>query len=211
LASCSTSSDVVDGGLFQKRKYNKGYHINKKIKINELKSVTENTDNEVAYTPVESVVSEDLLVSSKHISNPEVEEEVGDEAVQNTSNTDEVKSQSKETIKKTSALKTKVVLPILNNRVRNQVENRILNNDFFKSEVSETSGDVELIILIILAIFLPPIAVVLYEGVTSRFWITLILWLLAWVVGSALFGFGLAGLFSLLAIIYALLIVTGTI
>lgn len=33
LASCASSSDVVDGGLFQKRKYNKGFFVSKKSKI----------------------------------------------------------------------------------------------------------------------------------------------------------------------------------
>ncbi len=51
------------------------------------------------------------------------------------------------------------------------------------------------ILLIILAILIPPLAVGLYEGITNRFWISLLLTLL----------------FFLPGMIYALLIVTGTI
>ncbi|MBL7898229.1 MAG: YqaE/Pmp3 family membrane protein [Crocinitomicaceae bacterium] len=68
-----------------------------------------------------------------------------------------------------------------------------------------------LILLVILAIILPPLAVFLFEGATGRFWITLILWLLGWGVGWYIFHGGLAGLCSLVAIIFALLIVLGVI
>lgn len=51
------------------------------------------------------------------------------------------------------------------------------------------------IVEIILAIFIPPLAVFLHEGITSRFWISIILWILGVLPG----------------IIFALLVVTDTI
>ena len=64
------------------------------------------------------------------------------------------------------------------------------------------------ILLIILAIFLPPLAVGIFEGITGRFWLVLILWLL----GLGLLAWLLPGLFylgAIIAIILALLIVLG--
>ncbi|MBN8688994.1 MAG: YqaE/Pmp3 family membrane protein [Chitinophagales bacterium] len=55
-------------------------------------------------------------------------------------------------------------------------------------------GDVDIALLVILAILLPPLAVYLYEGeINNRFWISLILSLLGWLPG----------------IIYALVLILG--
>jgi uncharacterized membrane protein YqaE (UPF0057 family) len=55
-------------------------------------------------------------------------------------------------------------------------------------------SDVALILLVILALILPPLAVYLYEGsITSRFWISLLLSLIFWVPG----------------VIYALIVILG--
>ncbi|HTF06046.1 MAG TPA: YqaE/Pmp3 family membrane protein [Bacteroidia bacterium] len=69
--------------------------------------------------------------------------------------------------------------------------------------------DTMLVLLVILAILLPPLAVYLAEGVTSRFWITLILCLLA---GPFFFTpFAYVGGLWLIAVIIALLVVLGAI
>ncbi len=74
-----------------------------------------------------------------------------------------------------------------------------------------TSSDIPLIILVILAIIIPPLAVALFEGITTRFWIDLVLALVGWSVGWALVGLGLAALCGLAAVIYAVLIVLSVI
>jgi uncharacterized membrane protein YqaE (UPF0057 family) len=74
-----------------------------------------------------------------------------------------------------------------------------------------TSSDIPLIILVILAIIIPPLAVALFEGITTRFWIDLVLALVGWGVGWALLGLGLAALCGLVAVIYAVLIVLSVI
>lgn len=74
-----------------------------------------------------------------------------------------------------------------------------------------TAEDLDPIILIILAIVIPPLAVYLYDGdTTNRFWLNLVLTLVGYGLGGAL----LPGLFyigGLIAVIHALLIVTGSI
>lgn len=64
-------------------------------------------------------------------------------------------------------------------------------------------GDVELILLVIIALFVPPLAMFLYDGAaTSRFWISLILLLLA----IPLWGF-LGAVALLASVLYTLYII----
>lgn len=65
------------------------------------------------------------------------------------------------------------------------------------------------VLLVILAILLPPLAVGIYEGITGRFWLVLVLWLIAWAGLGWWLGWHIAGLCSLVAVILALLIVLG--
>jgi uncharacterized membrane protein YqaE (UPF0057 family) len=67
---------------------------------------------------------------------------------------------------------------------------------FKKEKKANKSANVEMWLLILLAIFLPPMAVYLYyEEINTRFWLSILLW----------FCFILPG------VIYALLVVTGTV
>jgi uncharacterized membrane protein YqaE (UPF0057 family) len=67
--------------------------------------------------------------------------------------------------------------------------------------------DTNTLLLLILAILLPPLAVYLHQGeINTKFWITLILWLLGW----AAFTF-LAWLPLLVATIYAILVILGNV
>tara|TARA_Y100000589_G_scaffold306395_1_gene321100 strand:- start:43197 stop:43778 length:582 start_codon:yes stop_codon:yes gene_type:complete len=72
---------------------------------------------------------------------------------------------------------------------KNQVKNEILNN----KKSSNKSKDVDTLLLIIIAIFIPPLAVALYEGITTNFWIDLLLTLLFFIPG----------------LIYAIIVITG--
>jgi len=68
-------------------------------------------------------------------------------------------------------------------------------------------GDVGLVLLVILAIILPPLAVYLVEGTTTVFWIDLICWLIGGVFFFGRFGYGYIGGLGLLAVVLALLVV----
>lgn len=82
-----------------------------------------------------------------------------------------------------------------------------LSND--KPDAGQPSpGSDDQVLLIILAIIIPPLAVYLVQGVTTIFWITLICWLFE---GWFFWGHGLLflGGLGLVAIILALLVVFG--
>ncbi len=75
------------------------------------------------------------------------------------------------------------------------------------SEPSSGASDDRLILLVILAILIPPLAVYLKEGVTSMFWITLICWIIGGTFLFGGFGYGYIGGLGLLAVVLALLVV----
>jgi uncharacterized membrane protein YqaE (UPF0057 family) len=77
------------------------------------------------------------------------------------------------------------------------------------SKSIERGGTIPMIVLIILAIIIPPLAIYLHDQTfRTRFWVVLILWLLG---AGFLFGLvGEIGLFWLAAIIWALIVVTGS-
>ncbi|WP_207496706.1 YqaE/Pmp3 family membrane protein [Aridibaculum aurantiacum] len=75
----------------------------------------------------------------------------------------------------------------------------------YKKQKAAGDADVNMLLLVLLAILIPPLAVYLHEGeINTKFWISLLLTIL----GFALFGsFGAIFLGSLLGIIYALIVV----
>jgi uncharacterized membrane protein YqaE (UPF0057 family) len=75
------------------------------------------------------------------------------------------------------------------------------------NNTTQTQDDVMFILALILAFLIPPLAVYLVDGVTSRFWLNLVLFLLGW----GAFGWlgGIFWLCGLIAIVHALLIVLG--
>ena len=77
----------------------------------------------------------------------------------------------------------------------------------FKAARKKGIKDVGMLILVILAILLPPIAVYLVDGTSGRFWFNLVLWLVGLGLGAALLGPTLIWLGGLLAIIHALIVV----
>lgn len=215
LASCGTSHDVVDGGLFQKRKYNKGYHFSKKSKV-DFKS----SDEQDVAIEFSSTITEESNPTSQKV-------DLVEEAIVTVSNSSNatldintiqdtpIKTSSFAKVEKTATSNISLVKSTVTNKklsLSNFVANKIQAKQSGNiSEVGSTLMDGMTVILIILAILLPPVAVLLYEGATSRFWIDLLLALIGWGLGWFLLGPHLAWVAGLAAIIYALLIVLGSI
>jgi hypothetical protein len=68
LTSCITSNSVVSKGLFQKRKYNKGYYVNR---INKNKSIVKNEKSEppsIKFSPISKtyLAQKDSIVVNKN-------------------------------------------------------------------------------------------------------------------------------------------------
>jgi uncharacterized membrane protein YqaE (UPF0057 family) len=172
----------------EKRHYGKGYYVHRSGARNEtLNPVNETvlaSKNETPAVTNENVFSEEAnkqTVSSSTIL----------PAKKNTHN-NPIRTKSN-AVKKNSAT----------SKIRDAIS-PAKNNTAEPAKEFPASGDVALAVMVLLAIFLSPIAVVLKEGATNRFWIDLICWLIG--VGFIFISY-FSGLLLLFAIIFALLIV----
>lgn len=64
-------------------------------------------------------------------------------------------------------------------------EKRMKRHELKKAvkEAKKSGADGETLLLVIIAILLPPLAMALYDGLSTRFWISLLLWLLFYIPG----------------------------
>jgi uncharacterized membrane protein YqaE (UPF0057 family) len=204
ISSCSTSIDVASNRKIQKRKYNKGFFVsdnnapfNRKkdnrgtitIKAEEFLTKEAKTDDELSKKTIKTDASKIVEITNTISSDLKISTEVNvNENTIATFNSNIEKTDKNNSIK------------VENNKEGNNVKTSKIENNSNSSK-----SDLMFIVLVILAIILPPLAVFLYEGITERFWIDLILAVLA-ISGFILLG-GLAGLAGLIAVVYALLIV----
>lgn len=196
ISSCSTSNDVASKRRIQKRKYTKGFSIsksenvafNKKHKASVTSNETVKVDNTTlakVEKTINSTATNTAIIEETTIITPanEIVKTVVEENQTNTVAENNIVTEAEgEKTAEAKNLKSKT---------------KIVKKKSKKKSSSSNGLAVETIILVILAIFIPPLAVYLFEGVTTRFWIDLILALI--VVGYPF------------AIIYALLIVLGAV
>lgn len=205
VSSCGTSNEVTNGGLFQKRKYNKGFYWNRgsNLKNSEgiasaemIKNVDENSE-ETFYASS----SENEIIASRS-----VDEVLNSDAVQD--------AEQSEILKVQEEVSTQSDVNERNVTLRNIKSNGLKKEKRIKSKGKDfgpvPASNLPFIVMIILAILLPPLAVFLFEGASTRFWFDLVFFLIGAGVGFILFG-ALGAIFALLAIVYALLIICNVI
>lgn len=203
VTSCSTSQKV-GGGMLQKRRYTKGFYWNHRGSDASAKQTVVKAD-----VTLEEAEAEAIRPAAVQEASAAVQTTVNNEHSTVTTHTAAVPAQSE-----TSAILHKHIrLTPVNSSTehkQNQVQTALKRSKVSKVKSKSGAGsDVELILLVILAIFIPPVAIALYEGITTRFWIDLILFLIGIGLGVGLGG--IAYLCLLISIIYALLIVLGVI
>jgi len=206
LASCGVAGNGFGGSSIQKRKYTKGFYHNKnhgfktsddKVAKGELMPQEEEANETSVASLEKKTVQTTVLQSDKTIKSDQT---------QQPQRSDEKSTQKK---KVTSTKKEVKSTPV---RQRKQREHEYYvpmkeKASMQKMAAQGSSGGAMLVLLVILAIIIPPLAVGIFEGITTRFWIDLILAIVGFGIGFALFGGGLAWLCGLAAVIYALLIV----
>lgn len=205
LGSCASSNEVTGGGFLQKRKYTNGVYFKGN---GNLKGTSAKNDEELDIFKGEERNSKKYVTSTTASSETtsELETIFSEESVQAEEMTvlsDGVASENNSKTKTISAVETKQSSNIESQREVNQHSKKV---NLLKKMQKAPAGDVELILLVILALVLPPLAVYLYEGATQRFWIDLILALIGFGVGFWLLS-GLGWICGLVSVIYALLIV----
>lgn len=178
LFSCSTSNEVVQNGLFQKRKYNKGWHLNKSTTVKAKKGENiaqtyekskgeENNMEDANMADTEN--KKEKSVSSQFVS---TKEETINEVVlfaSNNENIKEVISTNEFEAIEADLIKITETKPVEVSKVDKQN--------------SRNDDDAYFILLVILALILPPLAVYLIDGMGNTFWLSVVLTLLFWIPG----------------------------
>ncbi|GEM_PF-1440600 len=210
IASCGVTENGF-GSSIQKRKYTKGFYFNKnkshKVSNNDVFSdskVGKETE-ELAETTIENG-------STQPTANKSVIFEQESVAVQTPSSDKQEGSQTTTPKKKATVQKKepKPTAPRQRKLREHQYYIPLQDNVVADHQFTAAGGadsTLMLILLIVLAIIIPPLAVALFEGITKRFWIDLILAIVGLGIGFFFLTGGLVWLCALAAIIYALLIV----
>lgn len=216
LASCSTSNEVVNNGLFQKRKYNKGWYVNKSSTIGKSKSVDKNED--IAYVIEKSTENEahTNLVSfeSNTVKSNENSSQISKESENNnTQRIEKITVKIEEVNKEENVEDSQITLINKSHQHKTSETFLIPSPQKISSQDKKTGGagsSTNTLLLIIIAFFISWLSVGIYTGwETTPTLINLALWLLG---GSLYFGVGsLGGLLFILAIVHAILIILGVI
>lgn len=220
IASCGTNNNVVNNRLISKRKYNKGFHINRKGNMKSSK--VDKEEESVAFEDVKSKPSKEKksrtersTTSKEVVENETVAfvENNGAEVSERPTSYVDVERNAAPQDTDGSNVDFEMEEDVASNQQKSNRTHHKARKTNFKSTKNDNaaSADVTTILLVILALIIAPLAVALYEGITNRFWITLILWLIGVGVGFWLLGGGIAWLCGLIAAIYAILIVLGVI
>lgn len=204
LASCSTSNDVVSGRGIQKRKYNDGYYISSNKNFDRKSDKHEKT---------ESVLIEETITEKSNTKTQPVITENNSSSIPTATLTQPSTEVEKTEVFAEEKGITQPAVIVNETKDEEQKIGRVYAKKTIKTVVSNhaaADSDVMFILLVILCFFIPPLAVGIFEGITGRFWIDLILFLLGWGVGWYFLG-GLAWICGIVAIVYALLIVLSVI
>lgn len=211
LGSCGSSNSVVSNGLIQKRKYNKGFFLKSNGQFKTAKAETNEDSKVVAFEEVadrketaHSVVTP-VKAQVKSVAAQTRVTEVAQSSLASNENVATAKNSAK--VNSIDVMQNATTQREVRKSLRSEV--KTLREKQASSRSLAMDGFT--VLLVILAIIIPPLAVILFEGATNRFWIDLILALLGWGLAYWLLGPTIAFVGGLAAIIYALLIVLSVI
>jgi len=168
LGSCATSNDVVSGNLITKRKYNKGFHLN-------LNKNYKSTKAEDQVLEIESIASATIEPSSeiKPIElNTNSGTRVTEESIiaQSESQTDIITDSQKEIIPSRTVVNTEQEIKT-NHKNAEKVIKFINKSKEKKSTAKGSNSDVKIVLLVILAFIISPLAMYLADGQTDVWFI----------------------------------------
>lgn len=187
FTACKTSSDVMSSNWIQKRKYNKGFYVSKKVKTENDQANAEKEQGqgkEQGQEASSSAVAQ--LAEKKETTTPEpttAAERMPDQQL--TSKRMEsapIASSQKELTVNPAKNSTTIPLSPIEDEVIVQRMNEL--SAFVEQSGERTpNDDTEFLLLIILAIVLPPLAVFLMYDISNEFWLSILLTLLFWLPG----------------------------
>ena len=181
LGSCRSSNNVVSNGLIQKRKYKKGFFFKSNTDLRvvrenakEKNSIVVNGENIEIYDGLSADISPSQDLNTSLALGKEIQ-----------ATKDLIPLGMGEVSIQTKLKETNSPQFISNTKTKNEVRtsSREKIEQRRKIDSNSTSADDRLILLVILAILIPPLAVFLARGIGTEFWISLILTLLFYFPG----------------------------
>lgn len=188
ISSCATNN-VASNGLIQKRKHNKGFHLNFPSKVSDSEAKEGIASNDIKSS------SDDIIVKNSAIENKLVVSEVKsadidyapvETVAEPVATKNDFRIQPK--LKANKSPKASVVVSPIR-KIRSIEDSKksdlSIQQDYSKKNDSGNNGlRADTVLLVILCFLLPPLAVYLYEGSwTSRCTVNLILTLLCGIPG----------------------------
>lgn len=183
VTSCKTSSDLASNALIQKRRYTKGFNLNvKKPVVNKTESVEQKISTEesdilaqanVDQAPAPIKVTDNELKSEEQNERELASMELSKSLIMKS----EVKGQEDEV---SSAAPTSIQdaypLTLDNNYMPS-------GSNFTNTPAAPAASGEATLLIIILTILLPPLGVALVFGISTEFWLSLLLTLLFYFPG----------------------------
>jgi len=185
IAGCSTSNEVASNKLFQKRKYQKGWHVNASPRFDKNSVHTEEELVEAREVLVETEKEEKVLVASQSINASQNETiEFSEELVEemNVSFFQKFQSENTENVTKLDLPSTALEIEPIE---LNEVEIEPSNQQISPSNTESNSTDDDMLLLLYLcAIFIPFVAVgIATDWELDKVLIAVLLSFLCWIPG----------------------------
>lgn len=203
----SCSENTVGGGMIQKRKHTKGFYLNRhssgRAADNDA-SAEVSAVKEEKTEKIRPAVKQEALVSEVNETPVAQQEElaVTEPVVEPEAAFTDAPFAQETTTREDKTVVAKNEAPQKQQQIS---ERKTQMRSAQHQSAAAAESAVLVILLVILAFFLPWLSVLLYEGATGRFWIILLLWLLA-IIG---FFWPIAYALAVIAVVYAILIVLG--
>jgi uncharacterized membrane protein YqaE (UPF0057 family) len=180
LQSCSTSSDVISDRGIQKRKYRSGFYVSNRsatpvVEVRKAEPVIiqptdRSTSDRVDLAPTPTAIEPQTSFASPSTEQAEATQLQPAERSNHTAQWPNY----------ATSILSDVNIVVAHPAV--QAENLNTLNTILTTE-QNSKDEVELLIMIILCFLLPPLAVFLLHGISSQFWISVLLTILFWVPG----------------------------
>lgn len=185
IAGCSTSNEVASNKLFQKRKYQKGWHVNASPRFDKNSVHTEEELVEAREVLVETEKEEKVLVASQSINASQNETiEFSEDLVEemNVSFFQKFQSENTENVTKLDFPSTALEIePIELNEVEIEPSNQQISPSNTESNLTD---DDMLLLLYLCAIFIPFVAVgIATDWELDKVLIAVLLSFLCWIPG----------------------------
>lgn len=209
LGACGSSNSVVNNHLISKRKYTKGFHVNKRSNLKsdkgeeEVVALKKDSNKEVVKsTRKNAIESKETSIQPKEVMAALQTKESNSSASEGPGSTNSV-SLSDGPDQDGSTREARVEKNEVNSNESNTSSKTTKSKDLTRSP--DLGDPIMLILAIILALIIPPLAILIFKGVSTWFWVDLLLFIIG--IGGFFLLSGLGWACAVAAIVIAFLVI----